>query len=63
MPERNEFVLRSSVLRLSSLVDMINSHPAATSSSVLGPFHVTDASPMAIGDDLKKDFKGEVLRV
>lgn len=62
-PERNEFVLLSDVLGLSSLVDMINSHPGATSSSVLGPFHVSDAPPMAVGDDLRGDFPGEVLLV
>ncbi|MEM8728883.1 MAG: dioxygenase [Pseudomonadota bacterium] len=62
-PERNEFVLLSDVLGLSSLVDMINSHPDATNSSVLGPFHVSDAPPLAVGADLKKDFGGEVLVV
>lgn len=62
-PERNEFVLLSDVLGLSSLVDMVNSHPGATSSSVLGPFHVSDAPPMHIGADLKGDFEGEVLLV
>lgn len=53
-PERNEFVLLSDVLGLSSLVDMINSPEGATSSSVLGPFHVSDAPPMEIGDDMKR---------
>ena len=62
-PERNEFVLMSDVLGLSSLIDMIHSDPDATSSSVLGPFHVSDAPPMRIGDDLRKDFGGEVLLV
>lgn len=62
-PERNEFVLLSDVMGLSSLVDMINSHPGATSSSVLGPFHVSDAPPLAIGADLKGDFEGETLLV
>ncbi|PVB59685.1 dioxygenase [Labrenzia sp. 011] len=62
-PERNEFVLLSDVLGLSSLVDMINSHPGATSSSVLGPFHVSNPPPIAIGADLKGDFEGEVLLV
>lgn len=62
-PERNEFVLLSDVLGLSSLVDMINSHPGATSSSVLGPFHVSNPPPIAIGEDMKGDFEGEVLLV
>jgi protocatechuate 3,4-dioxygenase beta subunit len=62
-PERNEFVLLSDVMGLSSLVDMINSRPGATSSSVLGPFHVSDAPPMELRADLKGDFEGEVLLV
>ena len=40
--DRHEFVLASDVLGLSSLVDMIHSHPDSTSSSVLGPFQVRD---------------------
>ncbi len=62
-PERNEFVLLSDVMGLSSLVDMINSRPGATSSSVLGPFHVSDAPPLEIGGDMHRDFDGEVLLV
>ncbi|WP_376878132.1 dioxygenase [Albirhodobacter sp. R86504] len=62
-PERNEFVLLSDVMGLSSLVDMINSREGATSSSVLGPFHVSDAPPMALRADLKGDFEGEVVLV
>lgn len=62
-PERNEFVLLSDVLGLSSLVDMIHSRSDATSSSVLGPFHVSNPPPLAIGGDMKRDFEGEVLLV
>ncbi|MFY0679462.1 MAG: hydroxyquinol 1,2-dioxygenase [Thalassovita sp.] len=62
-PERNEFVLLSDVLGLSSLVDMQNSIPEATSSSVLGPFHVSNPPALAIGGDMKRDFEGEVLLV
>jgi len=62
-PERNEFVLLSDVMGLSSLVDMLHSNPAATSSSVLGPFHVSNPPPLAIGGDMKRDFQGEVLLV
>jgi len=62
-PERNEFVLLSDVMGLSSLVDMIHSVPDATSSSVLGPFHVSNPPPLAIGGDMKRDFEGEVLLV
>ena len=41
--ERNEFVLFSDVLGLSSLVDMINSPKGATEASPLGPFHILGA--------------------
>lgn len=61
--ERNEFVLLSDVLGVSSLVDMINSHPEATSSSVLGPFHVSDAPPMDLGADFKRHYEGEIILV
>ena len=59
--ERHEFVLLSDVLGLSSLVDMINSRPEGTSSSVLGPFHISGAPELAIGGDLKGHFGGPVL--
>jgi len=51
-PDRNEFVLFSDVLGLSSLVDMINSPQGCTSSSVLGPFHVLGAPEVPVGGDL-----------
>jgi len=60
-PERNEFVLLSDVMGLSSLVDMINSSEGGTSSSVLGPFHISGAPPLAVGADMKRDFDGEVV--
>jgi hydroxyquinol 1,2-dioxygenase len=50
--ERNEFVLFSDVLGLSSLVDMINSPDGCTSSSVLGPFHVLGAPELPVGGDM-----------
>ena len=62
-PERNEFVLMSDVLGLSSLVDMLHSKKEATSSSVLGPFHVSNAPALAVGGDMKKDFGGPTLLV
>jgi protocatechuate 3,4-dioxygenase beta subunit len=62
-PERNEFVLLSDVMGLSSLVDMLHSTPEATSSSVLGPFHVSNPPPLEVGGDMKRDFEGEVLLV
>lgn len=59
--ERHEFVLLSDVLGLSSLVDMLHSNPHGTSSSVLGPFHITGSPPLAIGGDLRQDFNEQVL--
>ena len=59
--DRHEFVLASDVLGLSSLVDMLHSSPEATSSSVLGPFHVSGAPPLPVGGDMKRDFGGPVL--
>lgn len=61
--ERNEFVLFSDVLGVSSLVDMIGSKPGATSSSVLGPFHIVGAPELAYGGDLKKDNEGATVVV
>lgn len=61
--ERNEFVLFSDVLGLSSLVDMLNSPSGVTSSSVLGPFHVTDAPNVAYGADLMGANAGTALVV
>ncbi len=59
--ERHEFVLLSDVLGVSSLVDMINTVPGGTSSSVLGPFHITGAPPIPIGFDMKRHYPGDVL--
>ncbi len=59
--DRHEFVLASDVLGVSSLVDMLHSSDDATSSSVLGPFHVSGAPPLAVGGDMKRDFGGPVL--
>lgn len=62
-PERQEFVLLSDVMGLSSLVDMLHSSPEATSSSVLGPFHVSNPPPLAVGGDMKRDYEGETVLV
>jgi len=60
-PERNEFVLLSDVLGLSSLVDMLHSSPRGTSSSVLGPFHIAGAPPLPVGGDMRKNNEGELV--
>jgi hydroxyquinol 1,2-dioxygenase len=57
--ERNEFVLTSDVLGVSSLVDMLNSSVGGTESSVLGPFHILGAPALPVGGDLIKDNSGE----
>ena len=62
-PERNEFVLFSDVLGLSSLVDMVNSPKDGTPSSVLGPFHVRGAPDVAVGGDLKGKNSGAAVVV
>ncbi len=59
--ERHEFVLLSDVMGLSSLVDMINTVPGGTSSSVLGPFHITGSPTIPFGFDMKRHYPGDVL--
>lgn len=61
--ERHEFVLLSDVLGLSSLVDMLHSTTEGTSSSVLGPFHITGAPNLPLGGDLRGDLDEPVLLV
>jgi len=58
-PERNEFVLFSDVLGLSSLVDMIGSHAGRTELSNLGPFHIAGAKWLGVGGDLIGATPGE----
>ncbi len=62
-PERNEFVLFSDVLGLSSLVDMVNSSPDGTPSSVLGPFHILGAPELPVGGDMKNENVGDTVVV
>ncbi len=62
-PERNEFILFSDVLGLSSLVDMVNSPDVGTPSSVLGPFHVLGAPDLPVGGDLIGDNEGASIVV
>ena len=62
-PERDEFILMSDVTGLSSLVDMLGSQHEGTSSSVLGPFHVTGAPTAGYGADLKQDNEGATVLV
>jgi len=62
-PERDEFVLLSDVMGLSSLVDMMNSSEGGTNSSVLGPFHISNSPAMEMGADLRGDTEGELILV
>ena len=59
--ERHEMVLLSDLLGISSLVDMVNMVPGGTSSSVLGPFHISGAPAIPLGFDMKRHYPGTVL--
>ncbi|HTR86273.1 MAG TPA: dioxygenase [Reyranella sp.] len=61
--KRNEYILFSDLLGVSSLVDMVNASTDGTSSSVLGPFHIEGAPVLANGGDLWKGQVGEPLVV
>lgn len=60
---RNEFILTSDVLGLSSLVDLLASGAGGTERSALGPFHAEGSPLLAVGGDLKRDNDGEPLLV
>ncbi len=51
--KRDEFMLLSDVLGLSSLVDMTDAPKGATEGSVLGPFYASDSPLLPIGADLR----------
>lgn len=61
--KRNEYILFSDLLGVSSLVDMVNASRAGTPSSVLGPFHIEGAPELANGGDLWRGQVGEPLVV
>lgn len=61
--DRNEFILLSDVMGLSSLVDMLHSAPEGTNSSVLGPFHIANSPNRELGADLRGDTEGELVLV
>src|SRR6266851_1921406 len=56
--ERQEFVLLSDVLGLSSLVDLINAADGVTESTVLGPFYVPGAPVRAMGEQIGRPQDG-----
>lgn len=57
--KRNEFVLTSDVLGLSSLVDLLNGSAHGTESSVLGPFYVEGSPLLPVGASLIGTNDGE----
>ncbi len=59
-PERNEFILTSDILGLSSLIDMIKGRGVDTGTeySVLGPFFVENAPELTVGGDMAGDNPG-----
>jgi hydroxyquinol 1,2-dioxygenase len=57
--ERQEFILLSDVLGLSSLVDLINAADGATESTVLGPFYTPGAPRRAMGEPIGRPTDGE----
>lgn len=59
--ERHEMVLLSDLLGVSSLVDLVNMVPGGSSSSVLGPFHISGAPAIPFGVDMKRHYPGQVL--
>ncbi|MCU1619646.1 MAG: chqB [Modestobacter sp.] len=58
---RQEFILLSDVLGVSMLVETINHRTGgqSTESTVLGPFHMVESPPRALGDDIALDGKGD----
>ena len=56
--ERQEFILLSDVLGLSSLVDLVNATDGATESTVLGPFYVPGAPRRATGEQIGRPEDG-----
>jgi hydroxyquinol 1,2-dioxygenase len=55
---RQEFVLLSDVLGVSSLVDIVNAAGGATESMVLGPFYVSGAPAREMGDQIGRPEDG-----
>ena len=55
---RQEFVLLSDVLGVSSLVDIVNAAGGATESTVLGPFYVSGAPAREMGDQIGRPEDG-----
>jgi hydroxyquinol 1,2-dioxygenase len=61
--KRNEFVLTSDILGLTSLTDLLQTVDGATPRSVLGPFHAEGSPQLPVGADLVRDNTGEKVLV
>lgn len=63
--KRQEFILLSDVLGLSSLVDMMNHHkpPGCTESTPIGPFHVEHAPAVELNGDVAQGALGVACHV
>jgi len=61
--KRDEFMLLSDVLGLSSLVDMTDAPEGATEGSVLGPFYAADSPVLPVGADLRASAQDSALLV
>jgi hydroxyquinol 1,2-dioxygenase len=61
--KRNEFVLASDILGLTSLTDLLQGVPGATERSVLGPFHAEGSPMLPVGGDLIRDNAGPPVLV
>ena len=61
--KRNEYILFSDLLGVSSLIDMVNASHTGTPSSVLGPFFIEGAPGLPNGGDLWRGQVGEPLVV
>ncbi|MBM3356590.1 MAG: hypothetical protein FJY54_02555 [Betaproteobacteria bacterium] len=60
---RNEFILASDILGLSSLVDLLQGAAGATERSNLGPFHAEGSPALPVGGDLIRSNDGEPVLV
>jgi len=58
-PRRQEFILLSDVLGLSSLVEAINAADGATEPTVLGPFYLPGAPRREMGEQIGRMLDGE----
>jgi catechol 1,2-dioxygenase len=61
--ERQEFIMASDVLGLSSLVDVVNAADGATESTVLGPFYLPGAPLRSMGEHIGRPEDGEAVLV